>query len=35
MSEENAAASKNLLQLARDLESKAAQVRSTVDKFQV
>lgn len=35
MSEENSAASQNLLQLARDLESKAAQVRNTVDKFRV
>lgn len=35
MSEQNSAASKNLLQLARDLESKAAQVRSTVEKFHV
>jgi methyl-accepting chemotaxis protein len=35
MSEENSAASQNLLQLARDLEGKAAQVRSTVERFRI
>ena len=35
MSEENSSASQNLLQLAHDLEEKAAQVKNTVEMFKI